>query len=349
MSLDLEKLLAGFGEEEPSGPDLEYDAQFSDLTIAATAKGEQQVGNKVILAEDADFAEMIKLGEALLEQTMDLRVAVYLAEASLNRTGFPGFSYVLEYIKQALRDYWDTVHPQLDADDDNDPTERVNALVGLVDDATVLRQLRRAPLSDSKMMGRFSLRHVAVAKGEIVAPSDMDNPPDMSAVSAAFKDTPEEQMSDIRLSIQSALDNIQEIDAILSENVPGQGPDFAPLQTLLTTGLTVIAECLGGAAPAVPGGDASDQGGAEAVSAGGGATGGGGAVGGINSTNDVHRAIDLMLEYYARNEPSSPVPIFLRRAKRLVSADFMTIMKDMASTGIEEVASIGGLSPEEYE
>lgn len=348
MSLDLEKVLAGFGEEEPSGPDLEYDAQFSDLTIAATAKGEQQVGTKVLAAEDADFAEMVKLGEALLEKTMDLRVAIYLAEASLNRNGFPAFSYVLEYIKQALRDYWDTVHPQLDADDDNDPTERVNALVGLVDDATVLRQLRRAPLSDSKMMGRFSLRHVSVAKGEIVAPSDMESPPDMAAISAAFKDTPEEQMSDIRLSIESALANTKEIDAILSEHVPGQGPDFGPLQSLLTAGLTVIAECLGGAVPVAVGVEATDQGGT-IPSNGGGASAGGGAVGGINSTNDVHRAIDLMLEYYARNEPSSPVPIFLRRAKRLVSADFMTIMKDMASTGIEEVAAIGGLAPEEYE
>ncbi len=37
--------------------------------------------------------------------------------------------------------------------------------------------------------------------------------------------------------------------------------------------------------------------------------------------------------YYARQEPSRPVPILLTRAKRLVGADFMTIMKDMAPQG----------------
>ena len=347
MSLNLNTLLAGFDGEEPSGPDLEYDAAFSDLAIAATAKGEQQVGDKVIDAEEADYAEVLKLGESLLEQTMDLRIAVYLAEAGLARKGYPYFAQVLDYIRRALAEYWDTVHPQLDADDDNDPTERVNALVGLVDDATVLRQLRRAPLSESKMMGRFSLRHVSVAKGEIVAPADMDNPPDMAAVGAALKDTPEEEMAAIREGIADALAHTAAIDAILAEHVPGQGPDFAPLQVLLKTGQAVIAECLGEAAPQAVEGVADGIEDDQAPQAGGApATAG---VSGINSTNDVLRAIDLMLDYYARNEPSSPVPIFLRRAKRLVSADFITIMKDMASSGIAEVATIGGLSSEEYE
>ncbi|WP_157888264.1 type VI secretion system protein TssA [Neptunicoccus sediminis] len=347
MSLDLDTVLGGFDGEEPSGPDLEYDAAFSDLAIAATAKGEQQVGDKVIEAEDADYAEVVKLGEALLEKTMDLRIAVYLAEAGLNRHGYPYFAQVLDYIRRALQDYWDTVHPQLDADDDNDPTERVNALVGLVDDDTVLRQLRRAPLSESKMMGRFSLRHVSVAKGEIVAPADMDNPPDMAAVGAALKDTPEEDMTAIRESISAALEHTAAIDAILAEHVPGQGPDFAPLQVLLKSGQAVIAECLGESAPLTATGETAEGDGATDPQAGG-ASGGGG-VSGINSTNDVLRAMDLMLDYYARNEPSSPVPIFIKRAKRLVSADFITIMKDMASSGIAEVATIGGLSSEEYE
>ena len=71
-------------------------------------------------------------------------------------------------------------------------------------------------------------------------------------------------------------------------------------------------------------------------------------MGAIKSPNDVLRAMDLINEYYARNEPSSPVPLFVNRAKRLVSADFMTIMNDMATTGMEEVRAISGLPDEEY-
>jgi type VI secretion system protein ImpA len=345
VNLDLDILLAGFGEEEPSGPDLEYDSLFADLAIAATSKGEQQVGDKILAAEEADYGEVVKIGSELLTQTMDLRVAVMLAEAGLNRGGFDDFAQVMEYIKRCLVEFWDTVHPQLDPDDDNDPTERVNALSGLMSEQTVMRQIRRTPLTDSKVVGRFSLRHIMVAKGEIVAPADMESPPDRSAIAAAFKDTAEDRMQDIRQALESALKNVDEISAILDEKTPDHSPDFSPIQKILGTCLAAIADVLGGALPDSVGANDSAQGGN--VSSGGGAQGG--SVSGISSTNDVLRAIDLINEYYARNEPSSPIPIFLNRARRLVSADFLTIMKDMASSGIDEVRTIGGLpSDDEY-
>lgn len=350
LELDPEELLAGFGEEEPSGPDLEYDAEFAELMIAATPKAEQQVGDKVKEGEEADFSEVLKIGRSLMDRTIDLRVAVYMAEAALNREGFPLFAQVMRYVHGSLMMFWDSVHPQLDADDDNDPTERMNALRGLADAETVLRQVRRAPLSDSRMMGRFSLRHLAVAKGEMPPPSDMDSPPDQAAFAAAIKDTGEDEMAAIREGIADALNAAREIDKILDENVPGQGPDLSALMDMLTQAGNVIAETLG-EAPVADGGAAADGAGdaGAAASGPGPVGGGGGAVGAISNPNDVHRAMDLILEYYARNEPSSPVPLLLNRAKRLVSADFMTIMTDMAHGGLEQVRVVGGLPSEEEE
>ena len=46
--------------------------------------------------------------------------------------------------------------------------------------------------------------------------------------------------------------------------------------------------------------------------------------------------LDRITEYYNRNEPSSPVPLLVQRAKRLVSADFMAIIKDIASDGAKQ-------------
>ena len=54
-------------------------------------------------------------------------------------------------------------------------------------------------------------------------------------------------------------------------------------------------------------------------------------------------ALDKIISYYQRHEPSSPVPVLLTRAKRLVSADFLTIMKDMAPQGVDQVRQIGGI------
>ncbi len=81
----------------------------------------------------------------------------------------------------------------------------------------------------------------------------------------------------------------------------------------------------------------------------GGATrrGGGTLPGSIETAQDARTALDTVIAYFRRYEPSSPVPIILERAKRLVGADFMTIMKDLAPAGVDSVMLIGGLSEDD--
>ena len=57
--------------------------------------------------------------------------------------------------------------------------------------------------------------------------------------------------------------------------------------------------------------------------------------------------LDRIIAYYARSEPSSPVPMLLERAKRMVGADFLTIIKEMAPDGIQNVHLIGGITETE--
>jgi type VI secretion system protein ImpA len=234
------------------------------------------------------------------------------------------------------------VHPQLDADDDDDPTERVNALLGLVDDQGMLRQIRRAPLTDGKMMGKYSLRHLSVAKGEMSLPADMDEMPTDGIISAAFQDTSDEKMAAIRDGLEASIEHVTAIAGILDEKVPLQSPDLEPLLVLLKTGLNAARAEAGEVELEVESGSASIAGTAPVAAS------SGGGVAGINGPGDVTRAIDLILEYYRRSEPSSPLPLILERAKRLVAADFMTIIKDIASTAEDEVRQIGGIPTDDY-
>ena len=64
------------------------------------------------------------------------------------------------------------------------------------------------------------------------------------------------------------------------------------------------------------------------------------------SREDVVRLLDRACDYFKRYEPSSPVPLLLRRAKRLITKDFLEIIKDMAPGGLSEVKSIGGIEDE---
>jgi len=63
----------------------------------------------------------------------------------------------------------------------------------------------------------------------------------------------------------------------------------------------------------------------------------------IASSRDVEETLDRLIAYYAKQEPSSPVPILLARAKKLVGADFMTIVNEIAPGGADNVKLIGGL------
>ena len=138
--MDLDALLAAREGEKPSGENLEYDFDFMQLQIAAQPGEERQAGAEILAAEDPDFKDVEARALAVLERSHDLRAAVILAAAVLHTKGLPGFAEVLAYIRGCLDQHWDTCHPQLDADDDNDPTMRINAVKGLAGAGTVDRK-----------------------------------------------------------------------------------------------------------------------------------------------------------------------------------------------------------------
>jgi type VI secretion system protein ImpA len=67
------------------------------------------------------------------------------------------------------------------------------------------------------------------------------------------------------------------------------------------------------------------------------------AVGAIKSRQDAIRALEAAAEFFRRNEPSSPIPLFLDRAKRLVSKDFLEVLADVAPDALPQARSAGGL------
>jgi type VI secretion system protein ImpA len=141
------------------------------------------------------------------------------------------------------------------------------------------------------------------------------------------------------------LSNVTAISAKFDEMTPGQGPDIDPLIKLLKKANGKIAGALGEPAGDMGGEEEGDMdaggggGPAQPLSSGG--------TGAINTPTDVQNALDRIISYYERAEPSSPVPLLLERAKKLVGADFMTIVRDMAYDSVDRVNMIGGISDDE--
>ncbi|MEP5729439.1 MAG: type VI secretion system protein TssA [Sulfitobacter sp.] len=339
--MDVAKLLEPHGDDAPSGENLEYEMSFVDMELAAQPGEERQEGDQINEAEDPDFGNVVKLAEEVLKNSHDIRAAVFYAQAVLHTKGMPGFAEATAYVRGCLETYWDTCHPELDEEDDNDPTMRINAVRGLGGADTVIKSLRRTGLTNSRTFGKLSLRMIEFGEGIAPAPAGMEGIPDASAIAAAFQDTDSDELSALLAAAISAQGDIIAIDEVFNDKTPGQGPDLEETKKTLAQIVRRLSDAVGSEVVAADGEPIVDAGGAA-----GAAASGGGAVGGINNAQDVANALDRIIQYYHRNEPSSPVPVILERAKRLVNADFITIIKDMAAQGKDQVYTIGGLVDE---
>ena len=334
--INIDKLLEPVSEESPCGDDLEYDPEFGEFERAAQGKPGHEMGGETIAPEPPDWSEVAEAATALLGRTKDLRVAAHLAHASLNIDGMSGLASGLDLINRLLHEFWDDLHPKLDEEDDNDPTLRMNSLMPLNGHDEFIASLDNAVLVSSKTLGRFSLRDMRLASGEItLAAGDDTEVPDPAHVDAAFLDCELEELTGNSDALDQCIATLTDLEAYTREQVGTEfAPEFGNLSSELNKIRGILREQLGRrgvAVEPVEGGGAAGEAEAPSMS------------GEIRSRDDAIRVLDRVSEYFRKNEPSSPVPLLLQRAKRLVSKDFMEILRDMAPQGVSDAEKIGGL------
>jgi type VI secretion system protein ImpA len=347
--LDSGPWLAVVSDELPAGPNLEFDADFGALERAAQGKPEQQYGDTIIPAEEPDWKEVGSLALGLLDRTRDLRVLAHLAVAKLHLAGLSEYAEVLQLIRQLLESRWADIHPQLDADDDNDPTLRANALLRLSHPGLVLRHLRDLPLASSPRVGQYSWRDVAIATGALE--SNAKGKPTEAVVRSAFQDSDPERLVAIRTAAAHASDAAAAIPAIFdARSGAGTGPDFDELVKLLKDLVRTIERyaSMPAAAPdqIVP----EDAGSSEDPAAPPGQTASAPRLGPLTVSQltevtnraDALRLLDLVTQYYQRFEPSSPLPLLIERARRLAEKNFLEVLRDLAPNGVDQAQIVVG-------
>ncbi len=340
--IDVEKYLQEISPDEPCGADLEYDAVFGEMERASQIKPEQQFGDTIIPAEEPDWREIKRLALDIVGRSKDLRAAMYLARALVRTEGFAGLADSLALLGGYIERYWDTVHPHLDPDDGNDPTMRVNIIASLCDVTMMLNGVRNTPLVSSRAVGRFSLRDVRIADGTLPAPANTETaPPTMASIEAAFSDAAIEEIQETAAAISAAMERAVAIEAALDARIgASQSPDLSDFGSELKAALHIVNGQLQRRGVGVVGDENTEE--AGAGEGGGEAQQQAGISGAINGRDDVIKALDKICEYYQKREPSSPVPLLLERAKRLVSKNFMEILEDMAPDGLDQAVKLAG-------
>jgi len=109
---DVGSLLQPISDERPGGEDVFYGDDFAELTALRELRDKSEERKWT-----PDWDGVAEVAERILtEQSKDIRVALYLAEALLHTRGFEGFHFGLDLVLQMLQRFPEAAHP-VDVDD----------------------------------------------------------------------------------------------------------------------------------------------------------------------------------------------------------------------------------------
>lgn len=358
-TFDIEALLAEISPDAPCGEDISYDADFMELERLAAGTAETQVGDHIQEGEGPDWKKVFTLSLSLLERSRDLRVILYLTASTLRLTGLPGFCDGLALLQGIVERHWEHFFPQLDPDDDNDPLERMNILSSLSPPATmmsdqdpvkILPGLMEVPLCAPKdaRLPQPTLRHILVATGELSIPEGQAGGlPTMQLIEAAFEQAEIDGLQATDRLLKACLTHLSALDEQLTDRVGATvAPNFDRLKHLLQQMQSKTGMFLENrgyrSAESSPSQEESDADGQAAEQASPASAFSKALSGQITSDQDVLKALDMIVAYYEKNEPSSPVPLVIKRARRLVGRSFVDIIRDLSPDAMSQVQLVSG-------
>jgi type VI secretion system protein ImpA len=335
------ELLQPISTDQPCGQDLEDTpllAAFDAYRLYGRTKPLEPAGErdedspKTVLDRDEqppDWGEIKEKSLEALRVSKDLRLLAHLGTAVLRTDGLAPFLDTVKVASDWLDSYWDLTYPPVDGDG----IVRRSALNCFADPIAVVDALRKAPLVKSRQHGTFSLRDLDIASGQL-APGKAEPMPDQSQINSAFAALPLEELTELHQRVTGAVQSLKVIDAKMREEV---GTEAAPSFELLTAQLTkmdrVLRDQLAARPDGTPAEGAAGEEGQPAASF----------SGAVRSRQDAIRALDSVAEYFRRNEPSSPVPMFCDRAKRLISMEFLEVLADIAPEAVALARAAGGV------
>lgn len=331
MQVEASTLVTPVAQDHPCGEDLDE----SQPLVLASFDGYRLFGQMAPWEKDKqpDWREIRDRALETLGKSRDLRVLANLGAAALHTEGLGAFGQTLDAAKTWLDTWWDQVYPRID----EDAILRRNALNCFADRVAVVDGLRRTPLLAHRQLGTYSIRDIEIAQGHLT-PGPDEPPRDASQLDALLAALETENLTTIAGQVSAAIANFRAIEATMREHGGSEAaPDFTgPLQLLSRTKILLDGQ-LAARAPADAAGPAA-EGGVD-----GGARQAAVRSGPIGTRDEAMKTLDAVAAFFRANEPSSPVPLFIERAKRLVGKDFLAVLEDVIPDSVAQAKSVGGV------
>lgn len=360
--------------ENPSGTDLRNDPRFHELERLAepSVKVVYDDRNKPSsqISTPPDWAAILERAEEMRASGRDLRLLVIVTRALANESKLAGLAQGLSLIGDTIETYWDSLHPTLRTGGSvrDAALRRINALLDLQNAQDgLLADLRRLTLLSPRLTGPISgheLEQGALDDRMMLqeAASGL-NDKERAALSAAHEqllarvrtaclaqiDQDKDEMAALVADARASAQALDKIDKALNARLGEDGVTVPMLKRFLERVLATLerssaakangaAEPAAAAAPQMPAahGHAADFAPAPAA--------GGTLPARISTRDDVVKCLDLVVAFYDRTEPSSPIPHLARRIRRMVHMDFIELMEDLAPSGLKEFRLLAGVT-----
>ncbi|MFQ6755214.1 type VI secretion system protein TssA [Cereibacter sphaeroides] len=352
---ELREFLDPIEGDAPSGADLRNDPRFHAIErlIEPARRAARQAAAETGSQVQLDWSAIVAEARALAASGRDLRLLVILLRALTAEEGLAGLASGLDLLARTVESYWDTLHPALrEGPPQEAAMRRVNALRQIENaDAGLLGDLEFQPMFEMRALGAVTGGDLA-AGGLRAAQVLAEAPRGLGAretseiaaahearaarVAAACRGLKAERPAEfegLAAGLAHAQAALGRLEAALAKEL---GTNGAGLRfTALSTQLQRMAATLGTAA-AEPAPLAAEAPAAlpEAPAL------------GIASRRDVERCLDLIIEFYERTEPSSPIPHLARRMRRMVPMNFLQLMEEVAPSGMKEFRAVAGVADE---
>lgn len=341
--INLEEMIQPLADNK-SGDNLEYNPLYLEMENLAAGVPESVMGDAVLEGREPDWRKLCSNCQDLWKNTRDLRVAVYLTLSLSQLDGLNGFSDGIKLVNFLVSDMWECFYPQLDADDDNDPTERLNILqiispsVTSGNDAfTFLRTFRQIKLFNNK---KWTLRDLLIYQGEISTEESFDTALFNAETVSVPKETVDEKISIIN-EISALLDKIN--NEIEQKTNNEYSFSFECLKKELSTLLKFYSKL-----------SVTDEYETQETAA---------EVETVESTSQNNKTGSFMnienykprnrnealllvkksADYFREVEPTNPVPYLLDRVLRIAEMNFIDILKDIDPGAVDRIKEQLGL------
>lgn len=360
--------------DNPSGISLRNDLRFHEVERLMQPQVEvvrDDRNNPVSQATvPVDWPAVLALAGALSQSGRDLRLLVIVARALANDSGFGGLRDGINLIAESLDGFWDNLYPELrESPSPRDAAlRRINALVQMENETDgIIGDLRKTAffsprgtdqvtgydLEMGMLDGQTMLREAAQGLNEKEKSALVDKHETLiKNVRKACKAQADQDAGSLQQLQKSAAEALAAFDRM--ENVVGQKlgggaggilPKLARFlkRTVATLDYAITAP-VAAEAKSAPATNVTSQMPSGALPSAPAIAGGDAIPDRLGSRGDVEKLLDLIIDFYDRTEPSSPIPHLARRMRRMVPMDFLELMQEMAPSGLKEFKSLAGVA-----